>query len=226
MSLPPAQHMMLGLGAALLTVSLHCLVFGIFTGSGKDTRELVQDLKLSTDFIAKTKAFKRELFPRALYSILFLLLTTSLGGAVAVFQGNSFLVWAHLFVAWFTFFYNVKTFVLESRAVRRNAFIVSDLNREASRSLISNESVSLTEVKEWGEHAYALGKFMRFLGYNVWLVYIYLRLIMGYIMMPWWPFLAMSFLLLGSGFYLRYRYRDFRPTLAKKSAEELRPLQA
>ena len=54
------NHLMWGLIAVLLAVSVHCLIFGIFTGAGKDARELFEDLNAKSELVLKIKAFRRE----------------------------------------------------------------------------------------------------------------------------------------------------------------------
>lgn len=225
LDLAPSHHLLLGLTAGLLTVSLHCLVFGIFTGAGKDTRELVQDLKLDPQYVGSTKAFRRIAFPPALYGIFLVVLTTTFGGALSA-SGGTTLRWAHFLLAWTTFLYNLKAFWLEARCVRENAAILARVNQEASRALITHPEEgkaipevagmlsAATETLEWEAHVYALGKFLTFLGWNTWLPFIYLRFIMGYLTMPVWPFLTLSLACLGGGYYLRWRYQAYRPSVA------------
>lgn len=215
----PAGHMLLGLGSALLAACLHCLVFAIFTGSGKDTRLLVQDLALNQQYVARTKAFKREVFPPALYAIGWLFATTTAGGAIAAWPGSPVARYFHLFLAWFTFFYNVRTFWREALAVAENSRILVEVNRVAGDAVWKarrEHGSAPTDADPASElafetHAYALGKFLCFLGLNVWLVYLYFRVIMGWIGVPLWPFLALSAAFLAGGYYLRWRYRGFRP---------------
>lgn len=218
-----SHHLLLGLAAALLTVSLHCLIFGIFTGAGKDTRELVQDLSLNPEFVGTTKAFRRVAFPPALYAILLLVLTTSLGGALSVATAPGVVRWLHVGLAWITFLYNLKAFWIEARCVRENAAILKKVNQEATSTLVHHPEVgkaipdvagvipAATETLEWGAHVFALGKFLCFLGWNTWLPFVYLKYIVGYFTMPVWPFLMVSLGLLAGGYYLRWRYQSFRP---------------
>jgi len=213
-----AQHMLFGLLTAILCVSLHCLIFAIFTGSGKDTRLLSEDLKLDGAFLKRAKAFKRDIFPPALYAIFFIIVTTSLGGLAAA-KGTSVWVISHIVAAWFTAFYNWRTFLKEARGVGQNAILIEEVNRAALLVKPTlNEAPSGEEVipgaienLSWGAHVYALGKFLVFMGYNTWLPYLYFRYIMGLFSTPILPFLLVSALFVGGGYYLRYRYRSFRP---------------
>jgi hypothetical protein len=228
--------MLFGLVTAIFIASLHCLVFAIFTGSGKDARELVQHLRLDETFIRRTKAFKRAVFPPALYALLTLLILTTLGGALSA-NGTGWLAWAHRLFAWFTFYYNVKTFAKERRSVRENSEILVELNAVAGRvaaNAVLAETPLTREFREarlpepidplaWGAHVYALGKFLCFLGINMWLPYLYFRYIMGVLATPFWPFLVGCLLFLGGGYYLKLKYRIYRPGSSGQSPRSFPP---
>ena len=219
------NHLLLSLATAFLSISAHCLVFGIFTGAGKDTRELVQDLHLNPDFVGQTKSFRKIAFPPALYAILWILLTSILGGAISSVTWPYFPSF-HGFIAWITFAYNLKTFWLEYKCIRQNAEILKDVNRAAAKvttaqpELIpqnrfdSEQAVAGVAGLEWGSHVFALGKFLCFLGWNSYLPYLYLKFIVGYVDLPVWPFLGLSLVLISFGYTLRWKYRKYRPGLS------------
>lgn len=221
-------HLLWSLAAVFVSISAHCLVFGIFTGAGKDTRELVQDLKLNPEFVGQTKSFRKIAFPPALYSILLLLLTAIFGGALST-SASKVMPWIHGLLAWVSVVYNMKTFVLEYRCIRKNALILSQVNREASRMTTTHPELKAVEDfssfetvdglggYQWGSHVFALGKFLCFLGWNTYLPYIYMRFVMGMIQLPFWPFLMVGVILFAVGYSLRWRYRNFRPGLANHS---------
>jgi len=211
------HHLLAGIFAAVVAIACHSLIFAIFTGSGKDTRLLVEDWKLDTDFVKRTKIFKRTVFPPALYAILFLLIVTTLGGALS--KAGPWLRTVHGLVALAVLYYNLKTFYQEYLAVKENAAILAEVNRVASQTLHGKpaepetfeEGVDKVADLEWGTHVYAFGKFLCFMGWNVWLAYVYVRVIMGMFTIPLWPFFLSSLILLSSGHYLRFYYRRFRP---------------
>ncbi len=222
----PFHHLVVGLTAAIWSVSLHCLVFAIFTGAGKDTRLLVEDLHLDPTFVKRMKAFKFTVFPPALYAIMAILVVTSLGGALSAGSAG-WLRWLHLATAWLVFAYNTKVLRQEWKAIGENAALLQRVNEAASEKAaplaapLYKEVAVLAEAAEefdWGTHVYALGRFLTFLGYNTWLPYLYLRYIVGYIKMPWWPYLALSLALCSAGFFLQLRYQDFRPGLRRPAA--------
>lgn len=226
LGLPTLWHLLLGLTAVILSVSAHCLIFGIFTGSGKDTRELVQDLHLDPTYTARTKSFRPVVFPPALYAILLLVVAAVMGGALGAHSQSLWLRWGHGLLMWFTVLYNLRAFFIEYQAVKENAQILASLNREAGATVGNVATPAFSTVEpvmlsaaaehhEWGAHVFALGKFLCFLGWNVWLPFIYLKYIVGYFMMPVWPYLLGSLALLGGGQFLKYRYRAFRPAQAR-----------
>ncbi len=219
--LTTTAHVFFGLGSALLAILTHCLVFAIFTGSGKDAREVTEDLFLRPHFVKETKRFRRENFSIALYGILALLVVVILGGALGS-SGSQVIRVMHLAAAWLAIAYNGRIFWKESIAVRENSRLIETLNSEAAQISSKNENQDsdvplLSQTKEhleWTNHVHALGRFLCFLGYNVWLPYLYLRFIMGYLYLPLWPFIALFSLLLLGGIYLRWSYRPLRKELA------------
>lgn len=217
-------HLMVALFSSVVAVSLHCLVFGIFTGAGKDTRELAQDLAMNQESFEKIKHFRKTNFPPALYAILFLMAAIFLGGAVTVKPGYSLGV-IHGIFALCSVLYNLKVFLLENRSIRENAKILNEVNLQAGRIASGKKAqpvlpeIDLEPVSpvEWGTHVYALGKFLCFLGINMFLPYLYTRFIMGILTMPFWPYLTASLLFLITGSYLRIQYAAFSPQKSRKA---------
>jgi len=220
-----SSHLLASLVSAFLAISAHCLVFGIFTGAGKDTRELVQDLHLNPEFVGQTKSFRKITFPPALYAILLILITAILGGSLSSMKAA---YWSaiHGLSAWMTLIYNIKTFWLEYRCIRENAEILKRVNRAAAEVTTQNPGLvspshfdSLEAVNglgglEWGSHVFALGKFLCFLGWNAYLPYLYMHFVVGALNLPLWPFIGVSSFLLVAGYFLRWKYRNYRPGVA------------
>ena len=223
------NHLFWALAGVTAGLSAHCLIFGIFTGAGKDTRELVQDLGLNPEFTSQTKSFRKIAFPPALYCTFLIVLTAIMGGALST-SIHGWVRWVHQGLAWVTLIYNLKTFWLEWNCIRQNAAILRTVNQAAAvvttekPELKAPETFDSPEVVdglggyEWGQHVFALGKFLCFLGLNAWLPYIYMRFIMAKEWVEAWPFLLFSAVFLLSGYFLRFRYRDFSPRLTKTPA--------
>ena len=119
---------MWGLISVLLAVALHCLIFGIFTGAGKDARELLEDIQLKSDLALKIKAFRMQVFPPALYCIMLLVVSSVMGGAAH----TPTMARVHMALMIFTVAYNLKTFWKEYRAVAENGRLLKQLNEIAA----------------------------------------------------------------------------------------------
>lgn len=206
-------HLMVALFSAVAGVSLHCLVFGIFTGAGKDTRELSEDLKLSREYFEKIKVFRKTNFPKALYAILLLMAAIFLGGAVTV-RPSPTLGLVHGLFSSAAVLYNLYVFFFETKSIRENARLLGEVNRLAGsvasgveRKTIDPE-IDLEPVQplEWNQHVRAFGKFLIFLGANLFLPFIYMHYIMGMDYIPFWPFLVSAIALVGCGYVLKTRY--------------------
>lgn len=222
-AIPVGTHMLLGLGTTGLILCVHCLIFAIFTGAGKDTRELVQDLGLKQHYLAKVKAFRKAQFPQALYAILFTMLAALIGGARGISSSQSWAGVLHPLLGWCAFFYNSYVMLNEATAVRENARMLREVNSEAAEALKDQPEIqkqvpdivgvvdAATTQMEWGAHVYAFGKFLVFLGVNVWLPFIYLKYIMGVSALRTLPFFGISALLIVWGYWLRASYHEFRP---------------
>ena len=216
------NHLMWGLISVLLAVALHCLIFGIFTGAGKDARELLEDIQLKSDLALKIKAFRMQVFPPALYCIMLLVVSSVMGGAAH----TPTMARVHMALMIFTVAYNLKTFWKEYRAVAENGRLLKQLNEIAapvSAALPKGTPKELeilegaTEDLDWGTHVFALGSFLIFMGMNVWLPYLYFKFIVGYFQLPLWPFIVGSGGLILGGAYLRKRYASFRPSRSLRS---------
>ena len=212
--LPLQWHILPGIGAAMLGVSVHCLVFALFTGSGKDVREMTEDLSLDPSIYARMKEFKREIFPSTLYGISGLVIVSILGGVAGSLGAMFGLV--HGIVALLVTVHNLIIFRKQYLAVIENSALIERANDLASREVRNNPGVrdsvdKVPEDVEWGTHVWALGKFLCFLGCNIWLPYIYFKFILSWARTPFWPFFLVSGSLICFGYYLRFRYGYYRP---------------
>ena len=78
----PAWHVYMALPSFLLGILGHSMTMFYFIGTGKVVREAVQDGGLEGDWIARTKEFKQQVFPAAMWAMGFIMATSILGGAV------------------------------------------------------------------------------------------------------------------------------------------------
>lgn len=75
-------HVYLALPSFLLGILGHSMTMFYFIGTGKVVREAVQEAGLEGDWIARTKEFKQQTFPAAMWAMGFIMATSILGGAV------------------------------------------------------------------------------------------------------------------------------------------------
>ena len=210
-NLSPHNHMLLGLGAALFASILHCLVFAIFTGSGKDARLLVERLGLKAEYGATVKIFRRKIFPPALNAIGLLLIMVILGGALGAGRLPGPLRWAHPIVAWLTIFYNLKIFWKEYLIIKENTVFIQRVNSDAAQAFegappLMESTPDQFTPNEFATHVRAMGRFLCFLAYNLWLPYLYLRFSMALLWVRWEPFLVVSLALFIVGKYFQFKY--------------------
>lgn len=118
-------HFSLGLMSAVFVLITHCFVFFYFIGTGQGIREGVLQHGLDTAAIKKTKRFKAKTFPFALFSMIFAITATTMGGAVHTDKLSP--PWHVSFVA-VTLLFNLFSFYQEWRAIRENQRLMKELN--------------------------------------------------------------------------------------------------
>lgn len=123
-------HFYFGLIATVSSLLTHVWVFFYFIGTGEGIREGVLANKLSPDAIKRTKKFKAKTFPFALFSMIFLITTSILGGATR-FQRVS-PAWHWGFAA-FSILFNLFSFWQEYRIIQENRHLMEDLNQQIDK---------------------------------------------------------------------------------------------
>jgi hypothetical protein len=120
-------HFYFGLIATVAALLTHTWVFFYFIGTGEGIREGVLAHKLETDAIRLTKKFKGRTFPFALFSMIFLIVTSILGGALRF--GKVAPAW-HWGMATLAILFNFFTFRQEYRVIQENRALMTKLNAE------------------------------------------------------------------------------------------------
>lgn len=121
------MHFYFGLIATIACLLTHTWVFFYFIGTGEGIREGVLAYKLDLPAIKRTKKFKAKTFPFALFSMIFMIVTAILGGALR-FQKVSYF-W-HLGFVIFAFLFNLFSFWQEFRVIQENRRLMQGLNRQ------------------------------------------------------------------------------------------------
>ena len=80
----PRVHVLSGLFAAMFCCLVHAIVFSHFIGSGKWIKKGVDAAGMDEAIVKRTKRFKGKVFPFALFSMIFVVVTAFLGGGADV----------------------------------------------------------------------------------------------------------------------------------------------
>lgn len=123
----PHYHAYFGLIATVAVLITHCWVFFYFIGTGEGIREGVIEHKLDPAHIKATKKFKAKTFPFALFSMVFMIVTTILGAGIQVKQVEP--VW-HKGFMYFALLFNFFTFYQEQRIIKANQILMAQLNAQ------------------------------------------------------------------------------------------------
>lgn len=121
----PLTHFYFGLIATVACLITHCWVFFYFIGTGQGIREGILAHRLDTSHIKTTKKFKGKTFPFALFSMIFMIVTATTGGAVR-FDDLSPLT--HAIWALVAILFNVFSFWQEYRIIQKNRSLMKELN--------------------------------------------------------------------------------------------------
>lgn len=117
-------HIVLGVMTAIFTCLVHCAVLTHFIGTGKGIKEAVVAAGLSQEYIAETRRFKSRVSPLLSLSMLFMMAATILGGAV---DTNVLPVWTHWTMVVLAAGFNLWTFPLEYRILKRNSVMMQEI---------------------------------------------------------------------------------------------------
>lgn len=128
-------HAFFGLIATIAALITHCWIFFYFIGTGEGIREGIQSYHLDQSAIKRTKKFKGKTFPFALFSMIFLIVASILGGALRF--GKADAAW-HIGFVLFAFAFNIFTFFQEAKVLKENEELMQSLNQKIDEKM--NES--------------------------------------------------------------------------------------
>jgi len=195
--LPTGLHMLWGFFVALLIVLLQCLVFGFFIGSGKSIKRVVEENGLSRDWIQKTKDYKNQSYPMLMLAIVVSVAAAAVGGGVST---GSVPLWTHEALVWAALGVNLYSLWISYKVVVENVGAIHRINDEILRRKSQGiepgvppapkpEAPTSTAQPLASAHFY-------FLAAAVWVPFLYMRFSLGSRTFPFWPFAALSVLLL------------------------------
>lgn len=123
----PLLHFYFGLIATISCLLTHCWVFFYFIGTGQGIREGVLEHDLDLAAIKRTKKFKGKTFPFALFSMIFMIVASYLGGGV---RFGNYSKTTHLVVVGIGVAFNLFAFFQEYRVIQENRKLMESLNKK------------------------------------------------------------------------------------------------
>ena len=76
------QHFLFGFFTTFLVTLAQSMIMFYFIGTGRQVKDLMADHPARNEFIQRTKRFKAEVFPSAMWAMLFTMAAMILGGGV------------------------------------------------------------------------------------------------------------------------------------------------
>lgn len=138
-------HFLLGLGTAVLTLLVHCLIFTYFLGTGRWVKEVTLAYGLpDAPWHKETRDLKRLVYPVALAAML-ITIATAAAGMGAQRQEWPWLV--HATLGTLTLLVNLWAFRFEYRRVSRNTEVLDQVMAEVER--IRAEKGLPTNEESW-----------------------------------------------------------------------------
>lgn len=116
-------HIYVALIAASLTLLGQVAIFFYLLATGASIKEMVNEIDFGegVDAIKETKIFKMKTFPIAMLSIIFLIATTALGGAV---HTGVVMPWIHGAVAWTALGVSLYSTINAGKYFERNKVLI------------------------------------------------------------------------------------------------------
>ena len=112
-----AQHILFALLTVLVGLFSQSMTMFFFIGTGKEIKEKVKGAREESDVVQRTRTFKSQVFPAAMYSIAILMITFITGGGVATGKTPR---WMHLILAFVTVVMYARTYWVQLRAMEEN----------------------------------------------------------------------------------------------------------
>jgi hypothetical protein len=138
---PQLAHFSLGLGASILTLLVHCIIFTYFLGTGRWVKEVKYAYGLPDEPLPRlTRELKRKSFPIALAAMLVTIAAAAAGAGEKLHEWPRYV---HIVLSVAAVVVNAAASVIEYRHVRTNTWIIEQVMVEVERrrgelGLVSN----------------------------------------------------------------------------------------
>lgn len=195
--LPVGLHMLWGFFMAILVVLLQCLIFGFFIGSGKSIKRVVEENNLAAHWVQKTKDYKNQAYPALMLAIIITVAAAALGGGVGA---GAVPPWVHALAMWLALAANIRSLWISYKVIVANVNAIHLINaevvsRKEGRSVIAPEVEPTKEFIVNRPPPSQASKYY-FLAAAAWVPYLYMKVSLSSRDFPFWPFLAVSAVLI------------------------------
>ena len=122
------QHFLFGFFTTFLVTLAQSMIMFYFIGTGRQVKDLMADHPARNEFIQRTKRFKAEVFPSAMWAMLFTMATMIIGGGV-----HTRVAWTppllHALLAAASLYFNIMAFWKEAKYMVENNVLMEELDR-------------------------------------------------------------------------------------------------
>jgi hypothetical protein len=121
-----ATHVLVGVFATMLNLLAHSFMMFYLIGKGRAVKDAMAEAGVAGDYYARASRERAPVFGQATIAMALTMVTGIIGASVDVRVLPS---WPHALLACAALFWQLKTFVIEARALSRIAGIVDEVNR-------------------------------------------------------------------------------------------------
>lgn len=125
-------HATVGLAGSLLILFSHCWILFFLVGTGKAVKQAVAEAGLASEYIERTKDFKKRLYPWLMLAMGLVIATFVNGGwTYGAWRASGGSVWIHRLLSPLTLGVQFWTLYLEFDVLSRNERLMRKVDREA-----------------------------------------------------------------------------------------------
>lgn len=120
-------HITLALVTVIVGLFSQSMILFFFIGTAKEIKDKAKGEGDEAAVVMSTKRFKNQVFPAALWAMLFIMATFILGGGV---HRGTLPLWTHTLLSAITIFFFIRAYSIELRAMNENADLMQRFLRE------------------------------------------------------------------------------------------------
>jgi hypothetical protein len=124
-------HIRFGFFATFLVTLSQSMTMFYFIGTGKQVKDIVIDHSITEGYVQRTKVFKAQVFPPALWAMLFTMATFIVGGGV---HTKMIPGWVHLLLAAAALFFNIQALFRGAKCMMQHNMLWQELEKRLHSS--------------------------------------------------------------------------------------------